>query len=166
MNARRRQAASRPTIAARPDIIYDIRVVRLVLDTNVMVAAITSPRGASRLLLSRVLKGDAELAVSTPLFVEYEAVLLRPERLAAANATPADIGDILDAIAAIAIPVAFDFRWRPSGADADDELVVETAANGRADAIATFNLRDLRAAAASLGIIAERPGPILRRFLP
>ncbi|HLY56437.1 MAG TPA: putative toxin-antitoxin system toxin component, PIN family [Stellaceae bacterium] len=132
------------------------------LDTDVVVAAVTSPTGASRALLVKVLRREVELAISTSLFVEYEAVLLRPERLAAARATAAEIGAILDGVAAVALPVAFDFRWRPSGADADDELVLETAINGQADSIATFNLRHLRAAAARFGIVAERPGPILR----
>lgn len=58
--------------------------------------------------------------------------------------------------------MAFDFRWRPSGADPDDELILETAVNGQAHGIATFNLRHLRIAAARFGILADRPGPLLR----
>jgi predicted nucleic acid-binding protein len=127
-----------------------------------MVSAITSPSGASRTLLTKVFRHEFEVAISATLFIEYEAVLLRPERLAAADATAADIMEILDGLAKIAIPVAFDFRWRPSGAETDDELVLETAINGQAHRIATFNLRHIRSAAARFGIIADRPGPLLR----
>lgn len=141
-------------------------MIRLVLDTDVIVSGTASPEGASRVLLRLALGRSIEIAVSTPLFVEYEAVLLRPERLAAANATAMQIMELLDALAAVAIPTGLDFRWRPSGAAPDDELVLETAVNGQAHAIATFNHRHLRTAAARFGILADRPGAILRRMPP
>jgi hypothetical protein len=46
----------------------------------------------------------------------------------------------------------------------DDELVVETAINGQADALATFNVKDMRAAGARFGIDAQRPGSLVRRM--
>jgi hypothetical protein len=36
--------------------------------------------------------------------------------------------------------------------------------NGQADAIATFNVRDMRAAAARFGILVQLPGPLLMRM--
>jgi hypothetical protein len=74
--------------------------------------------------------------------------------------------EILDALAGICVPVVFDFCWRPTGAHADDELVIETATNGHADVIATFNLKDMRAAGERFGFRAQRPGPLLRRLRP
>lgn len=139
-------------------------MLRVVLDTDVMVAAVDSPTGASRALLIGALRGEIAVAVSTSLFLEYEAVLLRPERLASANATPDDVAAVLDGFAGVAVPVAFDYRWRPTGAHPDDELVVETAVNGYVDAIATFNIRHIRDAAARFGIVAERPGHLLQRI--
>lgn len=144
------------------DIAYDVSMIRMVLDTDVMVSAVASPAGASRALLIKIFHREIEVAVSSTLFIEYESVLLRPERLAAANADMSDVAKILDGLAGIAIPVAFDFRWRPSGADPDDELILETAVNGQAHNIATFNLRHIRSAAARFGIVADRPGPLLR----
>ena len=41
-------------------------------------------------------------------------------------------------------------------------MVLETAVNGRADILATFNLRDLAAAAARFGVRALRPADLLR----
>ena len=71
---------------------------------------------------------------------------------------------VLDEVAAICVPVAFSYRWRPGATDADDDHVLETAINGMADAIASFNLADLAAGAAPFGISVERPVHILRRL--
>ncbi|CAA7611622.1 PilT domain-containing protein [Magnetospirillum sp. LM-5] len=139
-------------------------MIRLVIDTDVMVAAFDSPFGASRQLLLAALDGRFRPLLSTPLMVEYESVLCRPANLEKFGIGVVEVLAVLDELAAICIPVAFDYRWRPSGADADDELVIETAINGQADAIATFNLRHIGEAARRFGITAERPGSVLRRI--
>jgi len=81
--------------------------VRVVLDTDVMVAALRSAHGASRRCLLLGLERRITLVVSTPLLLEYEAVLTRPEHLAAASAKPEEIALILDDLAASAEPVRF-----------------------------------------------------------
>ncbi len=139
-------------------------MIRIVIDTDVLVAAFESPSGASRQLLLDVLDGRFLLLLSTALVVEYESVLTRPRRLARSGIGFAEVVEVLDELAGLCVPVAFDYRWRPSGADADDELVVETAINGQADVIATFNLRHMHQAAANFGIRAQRPGPLIRRM--
>ncbi|MBF0305082.1 MAG: putative toxin-antitoxin system toxin component, PIN family [Alphaproteobacteria bacterium] len=138
--------------------------MRIVIDTDVMVAAFDSKRGASRQLLLDVLDEHVLLVLSTPLLLEYEAVLTRPKVLSMTALSLAETIEVLDELAAICVPVSFDFRWRPSGADPDDELVLETALNGNADAIATFNMRHMAAAAARFGIGAQRPAEILQRI--
>ena len=55
--------------------------MRVVLDTSVLVAAARSRRGASSALLLRLLDRTFVPAISVPLFVEYEATLLRSENL-------------------------------------------------------------------------------------
>lgn len=141
-------------------------MVRLVIDTDVMFAAFHSAAGASRQLLLEVLDGQAELLVSTTLMIEYEAVLTRPANLVKFGIEVTDVIAVLDEIAAICTPVAFNYRWRPSANDADDDLVLETAINGMADAIASFNLADMMASAAPFGIPVERPSQTLRRLRP
>jgi PIN domain len=99
---------------------------------------------------------------SVPLMLEYEAVLTRPEDLRQAGLTIAETNSVLDALAAVIEPVKLRFLWRPRLPDPADEMVLETAVNGRADRIATFNLRHLGAAAAEFGIRANPPGKIWR----
>jgi putative PIN family toxin of toxin-antitoxin system len=141
-------------------------MLRLVLDTDVVFAAFHSPAGASRRLLLEILDGKALLLLSATLMVEYEAVLTRPGNLKKFGIGVADVLSVLDEIAGLCVPVAFDYRWRPSAADPDDDLVLETAINGAANAIASFNLADMRAGAAPFGITVERPVDILRRIEP
>ena len=138
--------------------------MRLVLDTTVMVAAIRSDRGASRFLLASALALDRRitLLVSVPLLFEYEAVLSRKEQLDAANLSAADLDDLLDAVVAVAEPVNLDFQWRPSLRDPDDDMVLETATNGQADAIVTFNKRDFGITSKQFAIAVLAPGEVLQ----
>lgn len=138
--------------------------MRLVLDTTVMVAAIRSHAGASRRLLTAALERRLTLVASVPLMIEYEAVLTREEHLAAAGLSLQDVHIVLDAVAAVMEPVNLEFLWRPALKDADDDMVLETAVNGRADAIATFNLRDFGDVAAQFGVAVLQPGAALRRL--
>jgi predicted nucleic acid-binding protein len=81
-----------------------------------------------------------------PLFLEYEAVLKRPEQMAAGNRTLAMVDAFLDALSLRTEPVHLHFLWRPQTRDPADEMVLETALNGAADALVTFNLNDFVAA--------------------
>jgi hypothetical protein len=66
-----------------------------------------------------------------------------PKRnLAACGLSSAEVGHVLDDLAAVARPVRLAFRWRPRLSDPDDDMVLETAINGGASAIVTFNQRD------------------------
>ena len=136
----------------------------LVLDTSVIVAGFRSPAGASAEILRRARHGKVTLMVSVGLFVEYEAVLKRPEHLKAAALSTVDVDGLLDAIASFAEPVQMFFLWRPQLRDADDDMVLETAVNGQADAIVTFNIRDFAAASPEFGIPVMLPGDVLRRL--
>jgi putative PIN family toxin of toxin-antitoxin system len=138
--------------------------MRLVLDTDVMVAALRSDRGASRQLLLAALERRIQMLVSVPLMLEYEAVLTRPEQLKEFALTPVEVDSILDAISARAEPVALRFLWRPQLKDPSDEMVLEAAVNGNADYLATFNLGHLSDAAALFGIEADVPGHIWRKI--
>jgi putative PIN family toxin of toxin-antitoxin system len=136
----------------------------MIFDTSVLVAAIRSPSGASAELMRRVLIGDLTMLASVPLFAEYEAVLTRADHLVAAGASAEDIGNLLDALASRVEPVEIRFLWRPQLNDADDEMVLEAAANGQADAIVTFNVRHFAPAAERFGIAILTPAAALGRL--
>lgn len=107
-----------------------------------MVAAFRSSGGASRQLLLRALAGRFELLLSVPLLLEYEAVLTRAEQLSAIGIGRRDVEIVLDDVTSIARPVRLSYRWRPQLPDAKDDMVLETAVNGSADAVVTFNQAD------------------------
>jgi len=136
------------------------------VDTNVVVAAMRSPRGASAELLRRIDRGHATMLLSVALALEYEAKCMLAEHQLAAGLTALEIGIFVDGLIAMAEPVQSHFRWRPQLHDPGDELVLEAAVNGRADAIVTFSEQDLRAAERTFGIAVIRPGEALKRIHP
>src|SRR5580658_737607 len=127
-------------------------MIRIVLDADVLVAAFDSPTGASRQLLIEILDGNVSLLMSTTPLLEYEAVLTRPTVLSMIGLDGPAVITVLDELAGLCVPVAMDYRWRPIAADPDDDMVVKTAINGRADLIVTFNISDVRTEAEQFGI--------------
>ena len=135
--------------------------MRLVLDTNVIVAAFRSRNGASNLLLRFVDRGLVTPLCSIALFLEYEAVLSREETRKATGHSLEDVAELISALAAVSEGVDISFRTRPILSDAADEMVLEAALNGQADAIVTHNVRDFRPAS-TLGVTVATPGEIVR----
>ena len=120
-------------------------------------AALRSNGGASRQLLIGALDRAFEVLASVPLVLEYEAVLTRPEHLEASGLTAPQVNEVLDALVKVSIPVPLRFLWRPRLKDPADEMVLETAVNGAADWLVTFNLRHLADAAREFGVHVARP---------
>jgi putative PIN family toxin of toxin-antitoxin system len=137
---------------------------RTVLDTNVVVAAIRSNRGASRLLLTAALERRYTVLASVPLMLQYESVLNRAEHLAAAGISAADVEVLLDALAMVVEPIRISYLWRPVLTDAQDDLVLETAVNGRAGVVVTFNRRHFEPAVSLFGLEILAPPDAVRRL--
>jgi predicted nucleic acid-binding protein len=76
----------------------------------------------------------------------------------------AQVGRVLDDLTAVARPVRLAFRWRPRLSDADDDMVLETAMNGNADAIVTFNQRDFVAGMEAADFVAISPAMALQQI--
>ena len=112
----------------------------VVLDTNVLVAATRSRRGASFALVSRVGGRAFRLAVSVPLVLEYEDALL--DHREESGLSESEIGSILDYICAVARRKEIFYLWRPTLRDPKDDMVLELAVAAEADAIVTHNTRD------------------------
>jgi predicted nucleic acid-binding protein len=138
--------------------------MRLVLDADVLVAATRSRRGASAAWLRAGLRREVQLLASVPLMLQYESVLLRPGQQAASIFSPLELHELVDAIAVVATRVTVSYLWRPTLRDPDDELVLETAVNGGAELMLTFNERDF-AGAERFAPRISRPGPAWRAWL-
>ena len=108
------------------DILWDVfklSPMRLVLDTNVFVAAFRSRNGASNMLLRFADKGMVTPLCSTALFLEYEAVLSREKIRQATGHSLEDVALVMSALAAIADGVDISFRTRPMLSDVADNRI-------------------------------------------
>ena len=75
-----------------------------------------------------------------------------------------DVGVLLDAVAAVTEPIRISYLWRPMLTDPGDDLVLETAVNGRADVVVTFNRRHFEPAAGRFGIAVLAPADAVARL--
>jgi putative PIN family toxin of toxin-antitoxin system len=139
--------------------------VRLVLDTSVLVAAFRSQYGASRSLIEAFDDGQIVMLISQPLFTEYETVLKRPEQMAAHRASLIEIDEFLFDLADRAAQVSFHYRIGPQLRDTNDNMVLETAINGTADAIVTHNVRDFLPESDRFNMPIWTPGHTIRMRL-
>jgi len=144
-------------------MICDMKITRVVLDTNVLVAASRSLNGASFALLLALRNGQFTALASVPLMLEYEAVLKLPEQLATSGRDAAMTDAFLDALSLFIEPVHLHYLWRPQLRDPADEMVLETALNGRAEALVTLNIADF-APASHFRLPVLTPGAFLRRL--
>jgi putative PIN family toxin of toxin-antitoxin system len=135
----------------------------IVIDTDVIVASIRSRTGGSVELVRQILQGERVIALSVAMVLEYEAVATRTEHLIAGGISAGDALRVIEALVSLAVPIESHFRWRPQLHDPDDEMILETAVNGQAEAIITFNKRDFKPAAERFGIDLLLPSEILRR---
>ena len=134
------------------------------LDTNVIVAAMRSPTGASAGLLRAARRSEVTLLANVALALEYEATCQLAEHRLAAGLDLKDVAIFIDAVLAMVEPVETHFMWRPQLRDPADEFVLEAAVNGRAAALVTFNRRDFGAVPAQFGIDVLTPAEAIRRI--
>lgn len=132
--------------------------------TDVIVAAMRSPGGASAAIFRAAQHGRVTLLVSVPLGMEYEAVCSESEHRLAAGLSEREVETFLDALLAMAEPVKTHFLWRPQLRDPGDEMVLEAAVNGRADALVTFNVRNFGTVPARFGIELIIPREAIARI--
>jgi putative PIN family toxin of toxin-antitoxin system len=137
-------------------------VERIVLDTSVVVAALRTRWGAGNAVLRLVGNRQLVLLATPPLFLEYEDVLKRPEQRLAHGLSLEEIDEFLAELAALIEPVELHFQWRPQVRDPNDEMVLEAAINGQADALVTYNVADFASAGERFRIPVIRPGDLLK----
>jgi putative PIN family toxin of toxin-antitoxin system len=139
-------------------------MMRVVLDTDVIVTALRSLDGGSNAVLREVAHERLTPLITPALFLEYEAVLKRPEQRLAHGLGLKDIDRFLAAFASTCTAVEVSFQWRPQLTDANDEMVLEAAINGQADALVTHNIRDFARGAERFGLRVMQPGMLLKEL--
>ena len=133
----------------------------IVIDTNVIISAQRSRRGASAKLMSLIGAGRFEIHLSVALALEYEDVLLRQSNTL--RLTQEDVTDLVDALCALSQHHKIYFRWRPQISDAGDESVLELAIAARCSHIVTYNQKDF-AGAEKFGLKVVTPKEFLQEI--
>ena len=136
---------------------------RLVLDTSVVVAGLRTRSGAGNAVLRLIADRRLVALATPPLFLEYEDVLKRPEQRLAHGLALEAIDEFLAELAALVEPVEVHFLWRPQVRDPSDEMVLEAAINGQADALITYNVTDFALAGERFAIPILRPADLLKK---
>ena len=135
-------------------------ILRVVFDTSLLVAAVHSRHGASYQLLSKLPSRAFEIALSVPLYTEWQAVLTRKEHMPAGASVETTLG-FLRYIASLAHLQDVFFLWRPYLRDPDDDMVLECAVASGSQFIVTHNIKDFRRAE-GLSVQAITPADFLK----
>ncbi|MBI5932245.1 MAG: putative toxin-antitoxin system toxin component, PIN family [Chloroflexi bacterium] len=114
----------------------------IVLDTNVIIAALRSKKGASNKLLSLVGTNKFEIHDSVALILEYEDVIQRHR--VELGLTQDDVSEFIDALCSMAHHHKIYFLWRPTLSDVGDEFVLELAVTAGCEYIVTHNISDFK----------------------
>ena len=136
---------------------------KIVLDASLLVAGLRTRLGAGNAALRLVAERRLVALAPPPLFLEYEDVLKRPEHRLVHGLAPEAIDEFLAELAALIEPVEVHFQWRPQSRDPNDEMVLEAAINGQADALVTHNVADFAGPEERSRISVLRPAGLLKR---
>lgn len=132
----------------------------VVLDTNVLVSALCSARGASFALVHALPSPKFTPVLSPTLWAEYQDLVNRPGVIPpSVSKSTRDL--ICDLVLAAARLQRVHFRWRTQLSDPGDAHVLELAVAGQVDYIITHNVKDF-VPAAGLGITAIAPGDFIK----
>lgn len=132
--------------------------MNIVLDTNVVFSAMNSSLGASHDLLKRIDQPPLRIHVSTPLVLEYEAVLKR--NLALAHP---DVDAVIDYLCHISEKHGIFYLWRPILKDPQNDHILELAVKTSA-IIVTWNVKDFVPATTRFGLEVVTPRNLLKKL--
>lgn len=139
-----------------------MKLLRAVIDTNVVFAGLYSSGGASFKVLSAIESGRLTPVLSVTLFFEYEHVLRR--NTAQLQLSDQDVDDFLDGICALAALQKIHYLWRPQLPDPKDDHLLELSLAAGKATIVTYNVRHFEKAR-TLGIRVVKPVDILGEIL-
>ncbi len=140
--------------------------MKIILDTNIILSALFSNKGASNKLLLWLFKQKKKYnVISNTLVTEYEDVLTRDKNIKQYNnLTTNDIERFLDDICMISHHQKIYFLWRPFLKDSNDDMVLEVAVNAGAKAIITFNPKDFKGVNKKFNIEILTPKEFLKNI--
>lgn len=136
--------------------------MKIVLDTSVLVAAARSRHGASHRLLSMLPSPRFDVALSVSLYMEWMAVMTRPEHLPP-GMTGSDAEAFVRYLASICALQDIHYLWRPFLRDPNDDMVLECAVASGSRYLVTHNVRDF-SRTHELGVHAITPADFLRQL--
>ena len=131
--------------------------VRIVLDTSSLITALRSNRGAASEVLRLVLSEDLTILIDYKIAAEYRDVALRPEHLAASRQTHGKILTLIEVLEELAEPIQVSVKPRPLSNDPNDDMILDVAINGRANALVTQNAKHFSTPGKQYGIQVLSP---------
>lgn len=138
--------------------------MRVVLDTSVLITALRSSSGAAAETVWLALLKELTILLDCKLTCEYRDVALRREHLKASGKRQKETELLIDMLEAVAEPVFAAVRHAPLSQDSNDDMVLELAINGGADAIVTDNTKHFREAARDFDLQLLTPAELLNEF--
>lgn len=138
------------------------KMVRIVLDTNILYAGLYSSKGASFKLLQAIEKDRFKMVISTTLLFEYEDVLKRYKSVL--GLSDGEIDKLLDYFCLKSEHQKIHFLWRPQLPDPKDDHILELAVASGTSIIVTYNAKDFKGIA-SFGVKSITPKELMEEIL-
>ena len=115
----------------------------IVLDTNVLVAALLRGGGSARTVLRACLNAQYQPVIGPALLAEYDDVLSRTDLFATSVLSAKERNEVFDGFLNRCRWVEVFYAWRPNLPDEADNHLIELGVAAQAAAIVTRNLRDV-----------------------
>ena len=116
--------------------------IKVVIDTNVLVAGLIGGKGPNREVLRHCFQGTLQPYIGNALYAEYQDLLSRKNIQQLCNQTSVTLAEFLDDFASICKPADAWFLWRPNLKDEADNHIIELAIATNASYIVTNNISD------------------------
>lgn len=118
-------------------------MISIVIDTNILVAALQNQGGTARNILRLCLSGQVQAVLGAALFAEYEDVLGRHRLFENSKLSLQEREQVLNGFLSVCKWCEVFYAWRPNLPDEADNHLIELAVAARAQFIVTRNLKDL-----------------------
>jgi len=136
----------------------------ITLDTNIIYQALRNPKGASGFIFKLFAQRILDIALSEPVFKEYEDVLKRSSSLKDIGTDIKIIDDILSYVAFWGIEHKIYYLFRPNLKDEKDNILVELAVSSQSKFIVTSNTKDFMNSELIINIPIITPAEFVKKW--